>query len=116
MADHHNTAGQPALDTPIESHRFDEKERTAEPEKPFQSTAKREAEAEESDDDENIDALIEDLESEDGHVEEEEEGKGFFRFPTWLPCLAIIYPKLVVTQPTNTIVHRHFSWQRPCYP
>ncbi|KAK1597589.1 plasma-membrane proton-efflux P-type ATPase [Colletotrichum navitas] len=69
MADSHATAA-PALSTPIESHKFDEKERPvdAPPANP-----KVEADEEE---DEDIDALIEDLESQDGHVDEEEEEDG----------------------------------------
>lgn len=66
-----NNAATPALDTPIESHRFDEKERPAASE-PAPPVAKPKMEDE--DEDEDIDALIEDLESQDGHVEEEEEG------------------------------------------
>ncbi|GJC82219.1 plasma membrane ATPase [Colletotrichum liriopes] len=60
MADSNATAA-PALSTPIESHKFDEKERPAEVDE---------------EDDEDIDALIEDLESQDGHIDEEEEEEG----------------------------------------
>jgi H+-transporting ATPase len=72
MADN-RAAGAPALDTNIESGGFDEK-RTVEPvpagDVPPQKTTKEVVEEEE---DEDIDALIEDLESEDGHQAEEEE-------------------------------------------
>ncbi|WYZ37595.1 hypothetical protein EsH8_II_001101 [Colletotrichum jinshuiense] len=67
MADSNATAA-PALSTPIESHKFDEKERPIEA--PAASNPKVE---EDEEDDEDIDALIEDLESQDGHVDEEEE-------------------------------------------
>jgi H+-transporting ATPase len=55
----HSTAGAPALSTNIESGKFDEKEAHAEP-------AKQRVE-EEEEEDEDIDALIDDLESNDGH-------------------------------------------------
>ncbi|KAL2019447.1 hypothetical protein VTK56DRAFT_9652 [Thermocarpiscus australiensis] len=66
MADH-STAGAPALSTNIESGKFDEKA-------PEPAPAKQRVE-EDEEDDEDIDALIEDLESNDGHgnFEEEEE-------------------------------------------
>lgn len=63
-----SNAAAPAINTPIEGHRFDEK---APVEAPAASKAKVEEEEEE---DEDIDALIEDLESQDGHIDEEEEG------------------------------------------
>ncbi|KAL0940621.1 plasma membrane atpase [Colletotrichum truncatum] len=62
-----NTAA-PAINTPIEGHKFDEKERPVEA--PPASKPKVEEDEEE---DEDIDALIEDLESQDGHIDEEEE-------------------------------------------
>lgn len=58
----------PALNTQIESGNFDEKaERPADP-----TPAKVKAE-DDDDEDEDIDALIEDLESQDGHGAEDEE-------------------------------------------
>lgn len=59
-------AGAPALTTNIETGGFDEKRGQAPP------PAKAPAPADD-DDEEDIDALIEDLESEDGHQDEEEE-------------------------------------------
>lgn len=59
--------GSPALNTQIESGNFDEKERAAAP-----APAKPKVEDDE-DEDEDIDALIEDLESQDGHGEDEED-------------------------------------------
>jgi H+-transporting ATPase len=61
----HSTAGAPALSTNIESGKFDEKEAHHVP------AAKQPIEEEEEDED--IDALIDDLESNDGHGEFEEE-------------------------------------------
>lgn len=55
----HSTAGAPALSTNIESGKFDEKEAHRVP------AAKQPVEEEEEDED--IDALIDDLESNDGH-------------------------------------------------
>lgn len=77
MADN-RAAGAPALDTNIESGGFDEK-RNIEP-VPVEGGAPppkitKEAAAEDEDEDEDIDALIEDLESEDGHQLLEEEGE-----------------------------------------
>ncbi|KAK0378875.1 plasma-membrane proton-efflux P-type ATPase [Colletotrichum limetticola] len=66
MADSH-AAAAPALSTPIESHKFDEKER------PVDAPPAANPKVEDEEDDEDIDALIEDLESQDGHVDEEEE-------------------------------------------
>ncbi|QUC17063.1 uncharacterized protein UV8b_01304 [Ustilaginoidea virens] len=66
--------GAPALDTNIESGKFDEKSRQ---QIPAEHVPSKKAAVEEEDDDEDIDALIEDLESQDGHdafQEEEEEG------------------------------------------
>ena len=65
MADHttHNPATAPALSTPIESGRFDEKDRSVAPADPVSTKAKV---VEEEEEDEDIDALIEDLESNDG--------------------------------------------------
>lgn len=57
----HSTVGAPALSTNIESGRFDEKEAHHVP------ATKRPIEDEEEDED--MDALIEDLESNDGHGE-----------------------------------------------
>lgn len=63
MAEH----GSPALNTQIESGHFDEKERPTE-------AAPTKVKAEDpEDEDEDIDALIEDLESQDGHADEDEE-------------------------------------------
>lgn len=59
--------GSPALNTQIESGNFDEKERAA---APVPTKPKVEEDEEE---DEDIDALIEDLESQDGHGEDEED-------------------------------------------
>lgn len=62
--------GAPALDMNIESGNFDEKR--AQP--PTEEVPpKKDASGEDEDEDEDIDALIEDLESEDGHAFEEEE-------------------------------------------
>ncbi|KAL3959823.1 hypothetical protein ACCO45_004940 [Purpureocillium lilacinum] len=77
MADD-KAAGAPALDTNIESGNFDEKR--AQQQHQQQQAPPKKVEAAGSaddDDDEDIDALIEDLESQDGHGafdEEEEEG------------------------------------------
>jgi H+-transporting ATPase len=60
MADHSTGAGAPALSTNIESGKFDEKAAHDVP----PATKK---EVVEEDDDEDIDALIDDLESNDGH-------------------------------------------------
>ncbi|PTB63833.1 calcium ATPase, partial [Trichoderma citrinoviride] len=67
MADD-KAVGAPALDTNIESGNFDEKRAQA----PAGVPPKK-APAEEEDEDEDIDALIEDLESEDGHAFDEDE-------------------------------------------
>lgn len=67
MADD-KAVGAPALDTNIESGNFDEKRAQA----PAGVPPKK-APAEEEDEDEDIDALIEDLESEDGHAFDDEE-------------------------------------------
>lgn len=61
--------GAPALDTNIETGGFDEKRGQVPP--PSHAPAKGPADDEEPDED--MDALIEDLESEDGHQFEEEE-------------------------------------------
>lgn len=64
-----NSAAAPALNTPIESHRFDEKKAPLEGDvQPTKTKVE-----EDDDEDEDIDALIEDLESQDGHAEEDEE-------------------------------------------
>jgi hypothetical protein len=69
MADD-NAVGAPALDTNIESGNFDEKR--AQP--PVEGIPpKKDAPAEDEEEDEDIDALIEDLESEDGHALDDEE-------------------------------------------
>ncbi|KAM0277403.1 hypothetical protein ACHAQH_005843 [Verticillium albo-atrum] len=65
-----NSAAAPALNTPIESHRFEEKDRPLDT--GVDAPIKPKAEVED-DEDEDIDALIEDLESQDGHIEEEDE-------------------------------------------
>ncbi|CRK44800.1 hypothetical protein BN1723_016391 [Verticillium longisporum] len=65
-----NSAAAPALKTPIESHRFEEKDRPLDT--GVDAPVKPKVE-EEEDEDEDIDALIEDLESQDGHIEEDEE-------------------------------------------
>lgn len=65
MAEH----GSPALNTQIESGHFDEKsERPTEP-----IPAKGPKVEGDEEEDEDIDALIEDLESQDGHANEDEE-------------------------------------------
>lgn len=58
----------PALDTNIESGNFDEKKQAP----PAQPTKTKEATSDE-DEDEDMDALIEDLESQDGHGADDEE-------------------------------------------
>lgn len=66
-----NPAGAPALNTNIESGNFNEKAAH-----PTEAPAATKPKVEEEED-EDIDALIEDLESQDGHgFEEEEEGDG----------------------------------------
>lgn len=74
MADN-KAAGAPALDTNIESGGFDEKRAAAEAEPAPAAPVAKKAAADDDDEDEDIDALIEDLESEDGHqaLEEDEE-------------------------------------------
>ncbi|ORY64055.1 proton Atpase [Pseudomassariella vexata] len=64
-----NAAAAPALNTNIESGKFDEKERQ------HANPVPTKDKTEEEDEDEDIDALIEDLESQDGHggVDEDEE-------------------------------------------
>lgn len=79
MADD-KAVGAPALDTNIESGRFDEK-RSQQPQQQQQYQSgqphapKKSAAGQDDDEDEDIDALIEDLESQDGHggMEEEDE-------------------------------------------
>lgn len=61
-----NSATSPALDTQIESGNFEEKEKRPVDQAPANAKA-------EDDDDEDIDALIEDLESQDGHADDDEE-------------------------------------------
>lgn len=66
MADHANS---PALNTQIESGNFDEKHAA-----PVEDAPPKQPKVEEDEDeDEDIDALIEDLESQDGHGGEDEE-------------------------------------------
>lgn len=65
-----NTAAAPAINTNIESGEFDEK--AAHHNTPPSNPTKTKGE-EVEEDDEDIDALIEDLESQDGGDEEEEE-------------------------------------------
>lgn len=60
--------GSPALNTQIESGNFDEKDRAAAP-----TTTKQPKVEDDEEEDEDIDALIEDLESQDGHAEEEDD-------------------------------------------
>lgn len=64
MAEH----GSPALNTQIESGNFDEKRAPAE-----ETPAAKPKVEDDEEEDEDIDALIEDLESQDGHGEDEEE-------------------------------------------
>ncbi|KAK5997851.1 Plasma membrane ATPase [Cladobotryum mycophilum] len=71
MADH-TAAGAPALDTNIESGNFDEKRHQA----AAGIHPKKDVPAGDDEEDEDIDALIEDLESQDGHDVEEEEEEG----------------------------------------
>ena len=70
------SAGAPALDTNIESGGFDEKSHQQEqaPVDPAPAGKAEKVEAEEEPD-EDIDALIEELESQDGHGDDEEEGE-----------------------------------------
>ena len=68
-----NSATTPALNTQIESGNFDEKD-THHKTEPAPATSKaKEAGVEDEEEDEDIDALIEDLESQDGHGMEEDE-------------------------------------------
>ncbi|KAH6622868.1 hypothetical protein F5144DRAFT_605408 [Chaetomium tenue] len=62
----HSTTGAPALSTDIESGKFDEKA-------PHHPVPAAKAPLEEEEEDEDIDALIDDLESHDGHDQFEEE-------------------------------------------
>lgn len=62
MADQHTS---PAINTQIESGKFSEKEAPQE-----SVPAQKKELAEDEEEDEDIDALIEDLESQDGHVDE----------------------------------------------
>ena len=70
------SAGAPALDTNIESGGFDEKSHQQEqaPAAPALAGKAEKVEPEEEPD-EDIDALIEELESQDGHGDDEEEGE-----------------------------------------
>ncbi len=65
-----NTAASPALDTQIESGNFEEK--SAHPTETAPTKEKKEVAADD-DEEEDIDALIEDLESQDGPVADEDE-------------------------------------------
>ncbi|KAJ9141900.1 Plasma membrane ATPase [Pleurostoma richardsiae] len=62
-----NSATSPALNTQIESGKFDEKDPA--PAAPAASKPK----VQDDDEDEDIDALIDELESQDGHIDEEDE-------------------------------------------
>jgi H+-transporting ATPase len=76
MNDHDRDVGAPALDTNIESGGFDEKRAHDAPAPAVHeggAAPPPKKVAEEEDEDEDIDALIEDLESEDGHQHEDEE-------------------------------------------
>lgn len=75
MAD--DKVGAPALDTNIESGKFDEKAHHHQQQQASAAPVPPKGGADADDEDEDIDALIEDLESQDGHDafdEEEEEG------------------------------------------
>ncbi|KAI9170975.1 Plasma membrane ATPase [Paramyrothecium foliicola] len=76
MADN-RAAGAPALDTNIESGGFNNNEKVAQgapATEAVPATKEKAAPVEDEEEDEDIDALIEDLESQDGHeIEEEEE-------------------------------------------
>jgi H+-transporting ATPase len=69
------TTGAPALETPIESGGFDEK-RVAPQAEGVPPKAAAAAPVDDDEDIEDIDALIEDLESQDGHEDDEEEEEG----------------------------------------
>jgi H+-transporting ATPase len=67
-----NSTTAPAVNTPIESGKFDEKEaRPADVAAP--NTSLKPKVEDEEEEDEDMDALIEDLESQDGHDDAEEE-------------------------------------------
>ena len=74
MADN-KVEGAPALDTNIESGGFDEKRAhgTADAPPAAEAAPPKTTKDEAEDDDEDIDALIEDLESQDGHQDEDED-------------------------------------------
>ena len=72
MAEEKGT-GAPALDTNIESGGFHNEEKRLDAPATNEPVKAKTADEEE---DEDMDALIEDLESQDGHVDEEEEGDG----------------------------------------
>ncbi|EHA55602.1 plasma membrane H+-ATPase [Pyricularia oryzae] len=84
------TGAGPAINTPIESGKFDEKEGLA------HNPAAKPKVADEEEEDEDIDALIEDLESVDGHgdLEEEEEEAG--------PGAARVIPEDLLQTSTRT--------------
>ncbi|KAK0385896.1 hypothetical protein NLU13_7071 [Sarocladium strictum] len=65
--------GAPALDTNIESGGFDEKRAHGQEHVPAAPAKPAQAPVEDEDEDEDIDALIDDLQSQDGHELEEEE-------------------------------------------
>ncbi|KEY69656.1 hypothetical protein S7711_03140 [Stachybotrys chartarum IBT 7711] len=73
MADEKTHGVAPALETKIESGGFDEKRHDAPPAEGALPPKAAAPAAEDDDEDEDIDALIEDLESQDGHEFEEEE-------------------------------------------
>lgn len=73
MADN-KAPGAPALDTNIESGGFDEKRAAGTDAPPAtEAVPPKPAKQEEEEDDEDIDALIEDLESQDGHQDDDED-------------------------------------------
>lgn len=90
----HSTAGAPALSTNIESGKFDEKEAHHVP------AAKQPVEEEEEDED--IDALIDDLESNDGH--------GDVSFPP-MQCPAAAMR--CGAQSSTAVTHVRFRGSRP---
>lgn len=68
-----NTHAAPALDTNIESGNFDEKRAQQQQAPPASVSTTKKVAGEDDDEDEDIDALIEDLESQDGHAADDEE-------------------------------------------
>jgi len=116
-----NSATTPALNTQIESGHFDEKETKPVSEKPTK------AKVEEGDEeDEDIDALIEDLESHDGHGDDDEEeeatpGGGrvvpedMLMTDTRIGTLQQASRSLATT-PTNLFPINRFDWARSHHP